>query len=248
MTRAVRRAGALAALGYVAVALLTRAAVPGRARPLYDGFAPPAPYHWVNPPAALRAGNVAPTQGSGTVARSDGADASLAFETSDSQASLTVSLAALRLAASETSAEGTLAPVDPTTLGALPQGLGPSGNAYRVTVTAKPSGRAITTFAEPASLSLQLANSAGTEMLASSDGKAWHTVASTLGRPYVIANVTEPGYYVLAGPAGLLPSIEPRAKPDSGGGSTGLVIGAVVAVLVAGGVMFLLRRGARSAG
>jgi hypothetical protein len=242
MTRRVRVAGLLAALGYLAVLLLTRVALPGGARPLYDGFAPPAPYRWVNPPAALRAGNAAPSGGSGTASRSDGPDASLAFETADSQASLTGDLGALGLVAGENGAKGTLTPLDPTTLGALPDGLGPGGNAYRVDVVAQPSGRAITTFAAPVSMSLRIASSAGTTMLASRDGTAWTTVRSTVGEPFVVANTTATGYYVLAGPAGLLPSVEPASKPTGSGPPLGLIAGGILAVAVALAVAALLRR------
>jgi hypothetical protein len=239
----VRLAGVLAAAGWVVVLLLTHLALPGGARPLYDGFAPPAPYKWVNPPKELRDTNIAPSDGSGTVARTDGSGASLAFETGDGQASLTAELGALGLAAGETGAGGRLVPLDPTTFGGWPQGLAPSGNVYRLTVVANPSGREVTAFAKPASISLEIANSAGTTLLTSRDGKAWTRVSSTIGQPFVIANTTTTGYYVLAGPAGLLPSLEPASGAKrSGGLPAGLIAGGVVALLVAGGVVLLLRR------
>jgi hypothetical protein len=243
VTARVRLAGVLAALGYLAVLLLTRVALPGGARPLYDGFAPPAPYRWVNPPAALRNANQAPAPGNGKVAKADGKDASLAFETTDGQASLTAEIGALSLAASESGADGRLEPLDPTAYGPLPAGQAPSGNVYRLTVAAAPSNRAVTTFARPASLSLELANSAGTTMYTSPDGRAWTKIPSSIGQPFVIGNVTRTGYFVLGGPKGLLPTLEPRAaaKKSGGSGATLWVAGAV-AVLVAGGVGLLLRR------
>lgn len=234
-----RLAGLVAAFGYLAVLLLTRLALPGASRPLYDGFAPPAPYRWVNPPRQLRDTNSAPVPGTGHVDRSDGADASLAFQTGDQQASVTADLAALGLTSAETGADGTLTPLDPTAYAALPN-RAPSGNVYRLTVTARPSGRAVTTFAGPVSLSLILANTAGTEMYASPDGRAWTLLQSTTGQPYVVANIKAPGYFVLGGPAGLLPTIEPPHRPSHF--PWALVVAGAVAVLVAGGVALLLRR------
>jgi hypothetical protein len=245
VTARVRLAGALAALGYLAVLLLTRVALPGGARPLYDGFAPPAPYRWVNPPAALKSNNQAPVGGNGHVERSDGKDASLAFETTDGQASLTAEIATLGLTAADTGADGQLVPLDPTSYGPLPGGQAPSGNVYRVTILARPSGREISTLVKPASLSLELANSAGTSLYTSRDGKTWRKLPSSIGQPFVIGNVTETGYYVLGGPAGLLPSLSPPSAPKKSGSGVALWGAGALAVLVAGGVGLLLRRRAR---
>lgn len=243
MTARLRLAGVLAALGYLAVVLLTRFGLPGAPRPLYDGFAPPPPYRWVNPPAALADLNQAPSSGSGTAAKSSRAQ-SLAFETSDGQASVTASFAALALTGAETGAKGELVPLDPTTYGALPAGAGFAGNVYRLTITATPSGRAITSFAAPVTMGLEIANTAGKDMYTSADGRTWTKLPTSLGQPFAFADVRAPGYFVLGGPAGLLPTLKPRAAQSSGtgGAPVALMLGGGIAVLLVGAVIVVLRR------
>lgn len=243
MTRAVRLAGVAAALGYVAVVLLSRLAMPDGARPLYDGLTPTAPYRWVNPPEALRDLNVAPAPAHGTADRSAGADASLAFETPDQQASVTGDLTAFALTGAETGVQGDLVPLDPTAYGPLPASQGPSGNVYRLTVHANPGGREVTTFARPVSVSLRIANTAATTLYASPDGRRWTRVDATVAAAFVVANVTRPGYYLLGGPASLLPELTPRAK--EGGSRLALWVAGAAALLVLAGVTTGLRRRSR---
>lgn len=60
MTRRVAWAGAGLALLYVVVAAVTAQLSSRPVLPLFDGFAPPTPYAWVNPPPARAADNVPP--------------------------------------------------------------------------------------------------------------------------------------------------------------------------------------------
>lgn len=60
MTRPVAWAGAGLALLYVVVAALTAQLSSRPVLPLFDGFAPPTPYAWVNPPPERAGDNVVP--------------------------------------------------------------------------------------------------------------------------------------------------------------------------------------------
>jgi hypothetical protein len=119
-----RRLGGLLALAAACAPLLAApaAAVTRSADgPTYD-----PDYQWVRPPAAVAATNTIPIPTTVVVSRNDEADASIS--TSDRQLVLRIDRESLP----RSPAVVTMTALDPTTLGALPDGKVPVGNAYRI--------------------------------------------------------------------------------------------------------------------
>jgi hypothetical protein len=100
-------------------------------RPLFDGFAPPAPYRWVDPPPEFATDNQAPAGGERTfrIAREAGAQT---VPTEDAQALVSIPSGAFASLSGTDMVTVTLTPVDPLELGPPPGGLRLDGNGYRV--------------------------------------------------------------------------------------------------------------------
>jgi len=134
--RVVRRRAAAAAWGLAAVLLylaITPAvwrAVP--ARLLYEGEAPPAPYHWVHPPPELARDNQPPTGGTGQIGLNPTGSGSASILTDDAQAGVIFPHDSVAPKAGVTAAVVRITPVDPATVAPPPPGLVFDGNGYRV--------------------------------------------------------------------------------------------------------------------
>ncbi len=83
-------AGAGLAAVYVLVALATSWLAGHPARTLFDGFAPPPNYDWVNPPPGVARASTAPPAATVEAALSAGGSAAAAAATSDGQATATI--------------------------------------------------------------------------------------------------------------------------------------------------------------
>ncbi|MDQ3643850.1 MAG: hypothetical protein M3450_20860 [Actinomycetota bacterium] len=167
-----RRAGAALALLYVVVALATNHLSTRPVLPLFDGFAPPTPYQWVEPPPERAGDNVVPQP----VERefpltANGAAASNA--TSD-DAQVIVGLAEGSVPASppDTAVVVRMVPTDAGTLGPLPPGLRAVSNAYKVELRYVPSQTPLTRMAAKGTLALTAAE-AGDRLLYSAGGETW---------------------------------------------------------------------------
>ena len=241
-----RARGALAGLALAALYLLVAVVTPdlsGRPlRPLFDGFAPPAPYAWVNPPPEFAKDNRKPTDATQDVALGPDGTAASNSTTSDGQAIAGLDAGSAPAHAPDTTVRVQVTPVDPGTLGPLPAGLRPEGNAYRITLTYEPSGQPLATLAKPGTVALTAAAPAST-LLFSADGKSWQDVN---GRPFgdsngLFAQLTGPGYFL---PTSHNPA---RTGGGSGGGSgSGAVLavvgGVIVVAAVVAGVVVTRRR------
>jgi hypothetical protein len=234
-------AGLAVATVYVLVALVTPHLSGRPLRPLFDGFAPPAPYAWVNPPPEFAKDNRKPAEANQDVALGPEGSAASNSTTADGQAIAGLDIGSVPVHFPDTSVKVRVTPLDPATLGALPAGLRPEGNAYRVTFTYQPSGQVITTLAKPGTIALTGAAPV-TSLLFSADGKSWQ---DTGGRPFgdsngLFAQLTAPGYYVSAS------HNAPRAGTAKGGTSPvvpiGIALGVVVVAIVAGVVVSGRRR------
>lgn len=108
-------------------------------RPLLDGFVPPAPYNWVDPPPELASSNVTPLPG--MLRLRLGADGSRGgfFATGDAQVSLVLPVAAFPAASGARVVRVEIRPVDPSTVGAPPGDRIVTGNAYRIRATYEPT-------------------------------------------------------------------------------------------------------------
>jgi hypothetical protein len=238
-----RLAGPAVAGLYLLMALITPHLSGRPLRPLFDGFAPPQPYAWVNPPPEFAKDNRKPADAGQDV--NLGPDGSVASNTTtaDGQAIAGLDAGSAPAHSPDNAVRVQVTPVDPATLGPLPAGLRPEGNAYRITLTYQPSGQAVGPLAKPGTVALTAAAPAAT-LLFSVDGRTWQDAN---GRPFgdnngLFAQLSAPGYFLATShnPA------RSAAGAGGGGGSGGVILavgGAVVVVVGAlAGVLVSRRR------
>lgn len=231
-------AGLGLAVVYVLVALVTPRLTGRPLLPLFDGFAPPAPYNWVNPPPGLEDDNSPPAEASQDVELDeDGSKASNAT-TTDGQAIVGFDTGSLPPNPPDTSVLVRVSPVDAATLAPLPGGLRAEGNAYRVTLAYQPSGQVVTALARPGTIALTAAAPA-TALLFSPDGSQWQEIDA---RPFgdsngLFAPLTEPGLYLSSSHN---PARTAGSSGDGGGGGSGGIVVAVLIIAIIGVALGLL--------
>jgi len=186
--------------------------------PLLDGFSGPQPYRWVSPPPNLASSNKPPSSGSLVVRFGPNGSIGGVASTNDLQATLVLSDASFPRASGQTSVKITVVPVDPGTLGRLPAGLTPHGNAYRISAAYQPGGRAAP-LAKNADLALvyPATVTAGLTVvqhtiLASGDGHRWIRQPTTDApvAQQATASVHALGYFVVGAPPSV--AVEAPAK------------------------------------
>lgn len=238
------RAGIVILVVYVAVATATIAVSGRHVRPLFEGIGPAAPYQWVKPPPLFAPSNVAPKPITTDISFAE-MDKATQFGTSDGQFLLNVPAHAIPARPGEQSVRFVLDPADPATLGPLPTGLRPAGNAYRVMFNFQPGGTDASPLVAPGNVTLTVPEPVKT-IIFSSDGRVWQTLPSQL-----LANVTTvgttfraAGWYLGAADAATAPPGQLSGKPSTTKRfSTLVVIGLVVALTVAlVGIPALIRR------
>jgi hypothetical protein len=233
-------AGIAVTLTYLAVVIGTLGVRGHHVRPLYEGFAPPAPYEWVNPPRQFRSGNVVPKTSTRSVAVTAGRSEPAGLSSDDAQLIVNLPAGALSVPPGTTTVVATMTPLDPATLGLLPDGLHADGNAYRVAFTAEPSHAPIGAVPQPGNIFLTLPVS-GTALLVSPDGQSWQSLAvqHVPGQIALAATFVQPGIYVAG-------TTSPVVVPGGSGGGSGNVLIPVVIVIVAAiiiiGVPLFVRR------
>ena len=228
MTRRVAWAGAGLALLYVVVAALTAQLSSRPVLPLFDGFAPPTPYAWVNPPPERAGDNVAPKPVERDVPLGPGGAPATNAATDDAQAIVGLNQGSVAANPPETGVKVRIVPGDAGTLGPLPQGLRVVSNAYRVELAYVPSGTAVTRLAEKGTIALTGADS-GDRLLYSADGQTWQELAA---RPYgtdhgLYAELDGAGWFVMAAS----PAISPPGG-DGGGSDLARTVLLVIAAVV----------------
>ena len=219
-------AGLGLAVVYVLVALVTPELTGRPLLPLFDGFAPPAPYNWVNPPPGLDEDKSPPGETNQEVALDEAGSRASNAATPDGQAIVGLDTGSVPPNPPDTTVLVRVSPVDPGTLPPLPGGLRPEGNAYRVTIAYQPSGQEVTTLAAPGTIALTAAAPA-TTLLFAPDGGQWQEIQA---RPFgdsngLFAPLNAPGHY-------LSTSHNPARTADSGDGEGGGSGGIVVALLI----------------
>ncbi len=227
MTHGRVRSGALLALVYIALAIAYNS------RPLFDGFAPPPPYNWVNPPREFRSGNVAPKPAAVDVALGPGGSAVGGGSTGDGQVIVSFAAGAFAARPPDTKVVVQITPVDPATLAAPPAGLLADGNAYRLDIASEPSKAAVATLAAPADIFVVVPEPAQT-LLFSPDGKAWESLPfRPVPDPTQIAGAfNRPGYVLAVAPPVGRPSESTAASDDAARAFKALsAIGALALVL-----------------
>jgi hypothetical protein len=236
MSPRVARAGAGLALLYVVVALVTSQLSSRPVLPLFDGFAPPTPYAWVNPPPERAGDNVAPkpTERLFNLGPA-GAPASNA-STDDAQAIVGLDNGSVPPLPPDTMIAVRLIPTDAGTLGPLPPGLRVVSNAYRVELVYLPSQTPLTRLAAKGTIALTAAD-AGDRLLYSADGQTWQEVAF---RPYgqdhgVFTELETVGWFVVASSSGQALAGDARRNVQRG------VLLAVVFVGTVAGAFLVVR-------
>lgn len=229
MNRRLAIAGAVIAVVYLATAALTLHLTPRRLRPLFDGFAPPAPYNWVNPPPEFADGNQKPAGSTSRVGLLADGNETTGAGTPDGQALITLPPGGIPAQPGATEAEVKLDPLDAGTLAALPDELQAHSNAYRITVSYQPTGAPLTTLAKPGTVALTAAT-AVTTLLYSADGQTWQTLpAQPFGRsPGLTGALSAPGYVVVAGSR----QPPPNGTPSSDRGNNTLLIAGIALVVL----------------
>jgi len=224
------------ALLYVVVALATATVSSRPVLPLFDGFAPPTPYAWVNPPAELAAGNVPPPPVERQFSLGPaGAPASNAA-TDDAQAIVSLVDGSVPPSPSDTSLAVRLVPVDPGTLGSLPPGLRAVSNAYRVELRYLPSMTPVARLAAKGTIALTAADT-GDRLLHSVDGQVWVEMAfRRYGNDHgLFGELDTAGWFLVAS------STAAQASTGNGGGVQKGVLLALLFVLTVVGAVLVVR-------
>ena len=230
MTSALRRTGLALAVLYAVVAAVTSVVAAGVGRPLFDGFAPPVPYRYVNPPPELAADNEPPQSAETTITLEEGGSEAANASTTDAQVIVALPTGAIPANPPDTAVDLRLVPLAPEGLGPLPPDLRAVSNAYQLVLTYQPSGSPVTTVATSATIALTGA-SQGDTLLYSADGREWRTTAA---RPFgnthgMTGPVQGAGYYLVAAS----PAVTTTTVAGTGGGSGGAAIGVTAVVALA---------------
>jgi hypothetical protein len=191
-------AGALIVGAYLAVLALTVGLRADHVRPLYDGFAPPASYRWVDPPSFFASGNVAPAPVTATIRLGAEGSAAAGVATPDGQFVVSLGRGAVAAREGATRVAVRITPQAPATLGPLPGGPRPNGNAYRVQMTYEPRGGTVTRLARPGSLVIEIPE-LGEDLFTSPDGREWTTLPARTVPPRNLSLATTlaaPGYFL----------------------------------------------------
>ena len=248
----------LAGLGVCVVYVLTAILI-GRGhlaarRPLLDGFAPPPPYRWVQPPPALAATNKKPVGGRFTLDLDPqtGTSANV-FTTKDTQASIALGQGAIRPLSGDTSVGITITPLATTGFGSPPPAWTIAGNVYQITAAYEPSGTPVRTLHEAAQIVLTYPGVQGVHyshvVLASQDRKTWTAITGidSSFQELIQVYASTLGYFAVGRSAS--GSIQHRSL-WSRIGSVALIVGGVVVLallFVVGEVRYRRRHRARQA-
>jgi hypothetical protein len=220
---------------YAGLAALSGHLSPIARSPLLDGLGPTQPYRWVKPPPSLASTNQPPSPSVFTAKFTKNGYPGKVFVTSDAQVILSVQSKAFPPHAGDTAVALTLTPVDPGTLGPLPDGRQPFGNAYRLTAVYRPSGAPAPAPSPPIDLVLLYPvtpnlHAATHSVYASPDGTSWTALQGTDAPAAQTAEgkIGELGYAVVGGLPAPFPT--PTTGGTAGGGDGVRTVALVVAV------------------
>lgn len=224
------RVGAGLAALYVVVAAVTDHLSSRPVLPLFDGFAPPTPYAWVNPPPERTSDNVPPKSAEREFPLGPEGSAASNEATDDAQAILGLDKGSVPPRPPDTGVVVRLVPADAATLGPLPAGLRVVSNAYQVSLTYVPSQTPLTQLPVKGTIALTAAEP-GDRLLFSPDGGAWQERPF---RPFgqdhgVFTELDAPGWFVVAS------SAAGRAEADEGPSLVRPVLLALVGVTTVAG-------------
>jgi hypothetical protein len=234
--------GAALALAYLAVALLTPRITGHHVRPLFEGFTPPPPYRWVNPPKEFAVGNQPPQPSSTDIDLGPTGSGPSGATSEDNQIVLNIPAGGIPPHPPDTKAIVKVTPFDPAKLGPLPNALRPDGNAYRVEMNYA-SGAPIPALAVPGNCFLIVPNPS-TDIAFSVDGRTWELLGEQhIGGSSVNVGTKfeKAGYYLGATNLNVAGSA-PKKKGTSTAAIALVIAGVVVLALVVGLAPRLFRR------
>jgi len=235
------RVGVALAVGYLALAFVTGG------RPLFDGFAPPAPYRWVKPPPEFL-DNQPPQAAERTIPVSeDGSEAANA-STTDAQVIVTLPRGAVAARPPDAAMLLKIVPFDAASLAPLPNDLRAVSNAYQVSLSYQPSQAPVPAVSPAAIIALTGASASDGLHYLPPGARVWLPVVSrAFGSTH---GQTGPfqggGHYVVTASPQVANTTVPGPAPAGGSGGTLLVGVVLVATGVAGGVV-MTARGRRQA-
>jgi hypothetical protein len=213
-------------------------------RPLYDGLTPPPAYRWVDPPAfPFSDGEQRPTGVTSTVAFARSGSAAAGIATPDGQVVINLPRGAVRPRRGARAVRVVVTPVDPRELAAVPTGLRPNGNAYRIELSYVPGDRPVTRLARPGNLLLQVPE-LSSALFRSAGGTRWAPVSAEVVPPREViltAPLASPGYYLSANS---FPPLPERAE-DAGVPVFAVAASITALALLAFGVGVLIARSRR---
>jgi hypothetical protein len=238
---------------YIAGGIASGHLSPIARRPLLDGFIPPAPYRWVDPPPELANSNLPPASGRSRIPIGPQGSQAAFMATDDAQVTLNGPKGAFPARPGSEAVVMTIEPVDPASVGPLPGELSVKGNVYLIAATYQPGGDPVRRLDAPIVAILTypaLSNDLGTHtLLVSRDGTRWKRLKThdQHATKQVNGELRSLGYLAVA--SAPLSSAGPDGVTPSGEGGIPLPILAVMvgAVLLFVGV-FLLGRGADGRG
>jgi hypothetical protein len=241
VSRRIALTGAIVAVVYVVMVAVTVTTRREHVRPLYDGFAPPSHYQWVDPPSFFTTGNVTPKAATTSISLGTAGSAAAGFGAPDGQFTVDLPRGAVAPRASEDHVALTITPLAATKFRPLPDGLRANGNVYRVDVRYARSGARVATLAKPGTMLVEIPE-VGQAFFESRDGHTWKRVpSSALGaRQLSLSSAfVTPGYFV-SGTS--LPELVASKSSTRNGWLAAGAVAAVAVVLIAGAVFIARRR------
>jgi hypothetical protein len=231
---------------YVAGGIVSGHLSPLARRPLLDGFVPPAPYRWVDPPPELANSNLPPASGTTRIPFGPKGSEAAFFATDDAQVTLNVPKGAFPARPGRKAVEMTIEPVDPASVGSPSGRLSVTGNVYLIRATYQPTGdlaqrldASIVAIVSYPSLSNDLGNH---RLVISPNGQRWERIKTHDQHvtKQVNGRLRSLGYLAVA--SAPLPSAGPGGGTSPGEGIPLAIIAVMVgaALLLAG--MFLIGR------
>jgi hypothetical protein len=221
---------------YLAGALVSAHLSPLARRPLLDGFVPPAPYNWVDPPPELADSNLAPSPGTARFPVGPTGSRGGFFSTPDAQVTLIVPAGAFPTRPGARAVIVRIQPIDPSPLGSAPSRLTVKGNAYLIRARYAPSDDPVERLDVPIRVIAvypNLADDLGAHvLLLSRDGDRW-TRSETRDRHatrQVDGRIATLGYVAVASRP--LPSVGPGGKARAGEGIPFYVLFIVVGIVL----------------
>jgi hypothetical protein len=239
---------------YVAGGIASSHLSPLARRPLLDGFIPPAPYRWVDPPPELANSNLPPASGRSRIPMGPQGSQAAFMATDDAQVTLNAPKGAFPARPGSEAVVMTIEPVDPASVGPLPGELSVRGNVYLIAATYAPTGdrakrldASIVAILTYPALSNDLGNHT---LLVSRDGTRWKRLKThdQHATQQVNGELRSLGYLAVA--SAPIPSVGPGGStpPSEGGIPLSILAVMIGAVLLFVGVFFFGRDSDRRGG